>query len=170
MPGVDDLLYPEEHFKGGEHLEKMTQNVAARLVAEFLRDDKLELQYNDMQNIGILTKFFYPFQIPVLVILCLVYSLLQLGFVICAALADTGPPEVLNGGGWIQFYITAVIMGIIANLYTFAVAALWMTIIAGILFAIAALVSILLTCFMFVLLAVILFLCSGSNNNRNSLR
>ena len=52
-----------------------------------------------MRNVAMYRKFFYPFESPVLIILCLVYALLQLGFIICAALADTGPTEVLNGGG-----------------------------------------------------------------------
>lgn len=163
MPGVDDLLYPEEHFKDGERSEKKAQKLAARLVANFVRINKLENDFNDMRKKGTSKKFFYPFESPVLIILCLVYALLQLGFIVCAALADTGPSEVLNGGGWINFYIAAVIMGIIANLYTFAVAGLWIAIIVGILVAIAALIACLLLCCFFAMLGA----SSDSNNNRN---
>ena len=161
MPGVDDLLYAEEHFK--KSTNKKTEALAARLVANFVRIDKLETQFDSMRNTGTSKKFFYPFESPVLIILCLVYALLQLGFIICAAVADTGPSEVLNGGGWFNFYIVAIIVGIITNLYTFAVAALWGVIIVGVLMMIASLIAcLLLCCFLFMLGG------SNSNNNRNN--
>lgn len=165
MPGVDDLLYAEEHFKKGtEKSEKKTETLAARLIANFVRIDKLEKQFNDMRKIGASKKFFYPFESPVLIILCLVYALLQLGFIICAAVADTGPSEVLNGGGWVNFYIVAIITGIIANLYTFAVAALWGAIVIGVIAMIASLIACLfLCCILFILGSG-----SSSNNNRNN--
>lgn len=165
MPGVDDLLYAEEHFKkGAANSEKRTETLAARLVANFVRIDKLEKQFNAMRNIGASKKFFYPFKRPMLIILCLVYALLQLGFIICAAVADTGPSKVLNGGGWINFYIVAIVTGIIANLYTFAVAALWGAIIIGVLVMIASLIACLFLC------CILFMLGSGSssNNNRNN--
>lgn len=59
MPGVDDLLYAEEHFKkGAKDSDKKTESLAARLVANFVRIDKLEKQFNDMRNIGASKKFF----------------------------------------------------------------------------------------------------------------
>ena len=113
------------------------------------------------------------YESPVLIILCLVYALVQLGFIICAAIADTGPSEVLNGGGWIYFYIVTIIMGIIANLYTFAVAALWGAIIIGVIVMIESLIACLiawpiaclvLCCF----LAMLGSSGSSSNNNRRN--
>ena len=164
MPGVDDLLYVEDYFKkDNANSEKKAEKLAARLVANFVRIDKLEKQFKDMRNKGASKKFFYPFESPVLIILCLVYALLQLGFIICAAVADTGPSEVLNGGGWLNFYIAAVIMGIIANLYTFAVAAFWGAIIIGVIVAIASLIACLLMCCFLYMVA-----SGNSDNNRRN--
>ena len=166
MPGVDDLLYAEEHFKkSNANTEKKIEAVAARLVANFVRIDKLETQFNDMRNKGASKKIFYPFESPVLIILCLIYALLQLGFIICAAIADTGPSEVLNGGGWIYFYIIAIIMGIIANLYTFTVAAFWGAIIIGVIVMITALIACLVLC---CFLAMLGSCESSSNSNRRN--
>ena len=88
----------------------------------------------------------YQFESPVLTIHYLIYDLLQLGFIICTVVADTGSSEVLNGGGWLNFYITAITIGIIANLYTFTVIAFWGTIITGMTITIASLVACLLIC------------------------
>ena len=105
-------------------------------------------------------KFSHPFKSPGLVAICLLYSVLQLAFIICAARAvdDMGVvvTHVLNGGGWVAYYIFALIVGFIANLYVFLVVGLWVAIITAILVAIALIVG-------FVCLAV---MCSN-NSNKN---
>lgn len=164
MHGVDDLLYAEDHFKkGGKEIK-----LAAHLVANFVRIEELEKQFKDMLNTGAINKLAYPFQSPVLIILCVVNALLQLGFIICAAVADTGPSEVLNGRDWLNFYIAAVIMGVIANLYTFSVAAFWGAIIVGVTVTIASVIACFLMCCLLLMVASGCDAMHDNNNNRRS--
>ena len=89
-------------------------------------------------------KFAYPFQRPVLVVLCILYFGSQVTFAVSAVLTVELDTEsrigelimkvvVLNGGYWFTFYIAAVVLGILANLYTFIVAVIWLILI-GVLF------------------------------------
>jgi ABC-type multidrug transport system fused ATPase/permease subunit len=114
------------------------------------------------------SKFKHPFKSPMLVIICLLYSVLQLAFIICAARAvdDMGVvvTHVLNGGGWVIYYIFALIVGIVANLYIFLVVGLWVAIITAILVAIALIIALIIG---YICLVV---MCSGNSNknyNRN---
>ena len=84
--------------------------------------------------------------------------LLQLAFVVTAIVAIQN--ETL---GTIIYYILSIIIGVLANVYVFLVAALWTAIIVGILVAVASVIA---------LIAGICFLCMvgqtcQSNSNRN---
>lgn len=149
--------------------ESITGNVEGRKakLLRFLADGFTPLK-NDFDNLfrkSWCEKFSYPFKAPMLVIICLVYAVLQLTFIICAAQAvdEMGVviTHVLNGGGWVVYYLFAVIVGAIANLYVFLVAGLWVAIITAVLAAIAVVVAgIALIC--------LLAICaSGSGFNRN---
>ena len=67
-------------------------------------------------------KICLPFKSPLLVFLCMLYIGLQMGFIICATRNDPEPITLLAGGNWGYFYFVGVGFGILANLYTFAVA------------------------------------------------
>jgi hypothetical protein len=113
-------------------------------------------------------KFTYPFKTPLLVIICLGYAVLQLVFVICASQAVNEMGEVmthvLNGGGWVYYYLFAIITGIVANLYVFIVAGIWIAIITGIIIAIAAIIAcIALVC----VLGCALAMCNNDSKQRN---
>ena len=115
---------------------------------------------NDFQKLRSLTflnKVEYPFKSPLIIFLCMLYAAMQLTFIICAGVAinDMGVvvSQVLNGGGWVVYYIFAIIFGAIANAYVLLVAGFWILVIVvitailvGILFCIV-LVFIILACF-----------------------
>jgi Na+-driven multidrug efflux pump len=142
-------------------------NKIANEQMESLEKDK-KLYQKDFEGLfrkDWLQKFFYPFKSPIPVIFCLLYSGLQLAFVICAAQAvdDMGVvvTHVLNGGGWVIYYIVALIVGIIANLYTFLVVAIWVAIITTVLVAIALIVALFIGC-------ICLSIMCSSNSNKNN--
>ena len=154
MPGAEDMVDYKEVTQ--EKAKEMT-----RTISEFVRVDKLTSQYNTLSNTAFLEKLVHPFKSPVLVILCMIYGGAQLAFIICAATATTEMGrvlfQILNGGGWVVYYIIAVVIGVIANLYAFAVAAVWVTIISAVLALIAFII------FLFCLAACA---SSPSRNNR----
>ena len=39
--------------------------------------------------------------------------------------------HILNGGGWVFYYIAAIVAGAIANFYVFLVAGFWVLVITG---------------------------------------
>ena len=159
-PGVEALFYPEKHIKQRPESQNEYEALADCLNAS---SGELEKSFKEMQSTSFCEKFLYPFRSPLLIILCLFYATLQIAFVNCAASADTGPNEILNGGGWYIFYIIAIIIGILANLYTFAVAGFWYIIIGAIICIIYIIVSI------FLLLLVLGLVAHGSrNNNQNN--
>ena len=145
LPGVDDMLYMEFAKKDTKEVEMMV-----KFVAEFVQIDKLSTQYRILRNTNILDKFIYPFKSPILVILCLAYAGCQLAFVVCAAIAmdETGQiaGQILNGGGWIIYYIIAVAVGVITNFYVFAVAAFWIIVVAAVIALILAIIGLLCFC------------------------
>ena len=116
-------------------------------------------------------KFLYPFKAPMLVVICLVYAALQLAFVICAAQAvdemGTVVTHVLNGGTWVIFYIFAIIVGFIANVYSFLVAGVWIAIVAIVLAVIAMVIATIVGC-----LALVcgVLMCGSSNRNNINTR
>ena len=100
-----------------------------------IRFQPLKKDFNEIFNKIWYKKFLYPFTSPSLFIICLVYATLQLAVLICATTAvdEMGviATHILNGGGWVGYYIFAAIIEIIANLYAIIVGALWIAIIAG---------------------------------------
>ena len=152
MPGIDHILYPD-----GEEMKEAYESI--RKIALKLNDGgKLRENFEQLQNARISKKLGYAFRNPFLVTACLAYSFAQLAFVIVAIVAIQN--ETL---GTIIYYILSIVIGIIANMYVFLVAALWTTIIVGILVAIASIIA---------LIAGICFLCMAgqacqSNSNRN---
>ena len=155
MPGADEVFELKDVCKKGA---KRFSNV----ISEFVRIDKLTSEYDGLRNTRLPDKILYPFKSPGLVILCLLYASCQFAFVLCAAIAtqETGEiiGQILNGGGWVIYYIIAVVVGILANLYVFAVAGLWFAIIVGVLILVVA------------ILALVCFAClvSGSDNRNNN--
>ena len=65
---------------------------------------------------------------------------------VCAALAvdemGTVVIHILNGGGWVYYYISVVALGIIANIYTVLVVAVWIPLIIAAIIVILAIVCI----------------------------
>ena len=107
-------------------------------------------------------KFAYPFKSPVLVVLCIAYFASQVTFAVCAVLTndvvenefgnDVSRYDFLEDGNWDAFYKVSVFLAILANLYTFLVAYVWLMIIAIVIY---------------IFLALCIFcLCSDDSNNR----
>ena len=143
---------------GGEVEGKRAKIIAKMdgLLFKPLQDDFQELF---RKNWGV--KFLYPFKTPMLVFACFVYFALQLAFVVCAAQSVDEMGEVvthvLNGGGWVYYYISAVIVTIIANLYTFLVVGLWIAVITAVVITIVpAITYCIITC-------VLVLLCRSSD-------
>lgn len=99
--------------------------------------------FRKLRDKGFSDKFAYPFKSPFIVILCIVYAAFQLAFIICAVRADdsVNPVVLTEGSGWSIFYAIGVIIGIIANLYVFSIASLWVTIVLLVIAAIIAAIS-----------------------------
>lgn len=116
--------------------------------------NNIESEFRELHNTSFTSKFTHPFQTPGLIIICLGYAGIQLAFVLCGALAINNEGvlviQVLNGGGWVLYYMVAGAVVIIANLYVLAVAAVWITIIA-----IAVVVSLII--FFILVVSVIIF-------------
>jgi hypothetical protein len=156
MPGIDHLLFPDEEIK--EACESI------REIALKLNDgNKLRESFEKLRNVNFCNKVSYAFRNPFLVVACLVYAFAQLAFVIIAIITIQN-----ESPGTVIYYILSVIIGILANVYVFLVAALWTTVVIGILLAIALVIA---------LIAGICFLCmaclllGGSNSkNRNANR
>ncbi|XP_064399158.1 uncharacterized protein LOC135345659 [Halichondria panicea] len=155
MPGADEIFDSKQVVKDGA-------KEMSKVISKFIRVDQLKTDYNVLSNTRFLDKLSYPFKSPGLIILCLLYAGGQLGFIICAATAkdETGMlmGQVLNGGGWVVYYIFAVVVGALANLYVFAVAAVWVTIIS---------VIICIVMFFIALFCLAIF-CGGSSNNNSA--
>ena len=152
MPGIDHVLFPDEEIKDACE--------SIRKIATKLNDgNKLRESFEVLRNVDFCSKGSYAFRNPFLVAACLAYSVIQLAFVVIAIV------EIQNESlGTIFYYILSIIIGILANVYVFLVAALWMTVIVCTLVAIATVI---------VLIAGICFLClaclllGGSDSNRN---
>ena len=153
-----DGMFEKATMESGK-AEKLVENLAAFFVP--LKND-----FKELFEKGFMDKFSYPFKSPALVIICLLYALLQLAFVVCASQAMDEMGEVfthvLNGGGWVFYYIAAIIVGAIANLYVFIVAGFWILVISAIIVAIAAAIA----CF----IAVVVICCIASGMTSDNSR
>lgn len=135
----------------GEETEDMKEKVMN--IAKRLNKDQLKKDFLDLTNKAFSSKVGYAFKNPFLVVICLVYSIFQLVFVIVAIVGiQSGAPDT------VFFYILSIVVGFAANLYVFLVAAFWMTIIIGILILIAVIVAL-------IVLVILLLSCGGSNSN-----
>ena len=146
-PGFGHIIcYGEE----SKDMKEKVMNIAKRLNKDQLKKDFLNLRSKAFSG-----KVGYAFKNPILVVLCLVYSIFQLVFVIVAIVGiQSGAPDT------VFFYILSIVVGFAANLYVFLVAAFWMTIIIGILVLIAVVVAL-------IVLVILLLSCGGSNSNNN---
>ena len=70
-------------------------------------------------------KLGFPFRSPMLIIMSIIYSALQLAFMISATQNTLEENTILAGGDWTIFYIFTIIMGSVANMYIFCVAYCW---------------------------------------------
>ena len=138
MGNPDDLIYIDKI-----HQEK--KSTVLKVIDQFVRIKKLEEDFQDLRKTHWCEKFGYPFKAPVLIVICVAYVGLHLGFVICAAVAvnETGAivSQILNGGGWAFYYIVVVLVSAIANAYVFAVAALWIGVVVLIITIVAIIVA-----------------------------
>ena len=105
MPGMDNVLNYKESSK--ELSNKMDK------IMGYLHYSDLKTKFNGLhQKRWLDDKFLYPFKSPVIVILCMSYTTLQLAFVICAAVVETDSGDLkiqpLNGGPWVGIYVVAV--------------------------------------------------------------
>ena len=159
LPGVDHILRPDKELKDSH--EK------AKRIMRFVHFAELKKDFKGMHGKDWCNKFMYPFSSPILVFLCIVYSICLLFFIIFATLAvsDDGDTMtvVLNGGNWVYFYIGAIIFGIIVNTYVFVVTIAWMIIIGAVILLITVLVWLIVMIMLFVCL---IYCLSDSGNNR----
>ena len=143
LPGAEHITDFKENI--GEHATTMMK------VTQFLHITDLKRDFNKMHNKSWCdTKFAYPFRSPVLVFLCMVYTALQLAFVICAGVSasdgGTVMSSILDGGTWVPLFFVGILLGGICNMYVFTVAFFWTAIIVGILVTIAIAVALLVLC------------------------
>ena len=144
MPGVNTIFYPNESTaRVRKKVDRLQQHLSSQ---------SLKQQFMNMRNKAVLSdKFLFPFKSPVLITLSIIYGSLQFGFILCASLAmSNGKVDhvILNSGpGWAIFYALSVAFGVLANIYVFLVAALWVMIIAGTIMLIALIISGLILCF-----------------------
>ena len=130
-------------FSGGDPAGKQAKILANmdRLLFKPLKED-----FEVIFRKSLLVKFSYPFKTPSSIVICIVYIALQFAFMVCAALAvdEMGAVviHILNGSGWVYYYISVVALGIIANIYTVLVVAIWIPLIIVAIIVILAIVCI----------------------------
>ncbi len=148
----------------GENYKKLSRKEIGKRLIAFIK--KFGDDFEKLRQMSFLSKFGYPFKNPWLVLLCLFYAGMQFTFVICAGVTmnDMGilTSQILNGGGWIFYYIIAIAFGVIANAYAFLVAAFWIFIIATI---IAIIIGVILYC---ILICVCAITCAASGSSSSS--
>ena len=154
-PDATALFFPKEALMGDEKngesensegLVHKWREVMQRVNSVDLRNpnsrDTVINDFKEMAKQNIFTdRLGFPFRSPGLVILCMIYAALQLAFIISATKNNVDGDTILAGGNWTTFYIFAIIVGGLANVYTFCVAYFWLLVIAvitaGILIAVA---------------------------------
>lgn len=149
-PSANQIFHPQqsakEHMKVNEDildsLDEPDYSIRDTLLQR-LRFPQMSENFRKLRDKGFSDKFAYPFKSPFIVILCIVYAAFQLAFIICAVRADdsVNPVVLTEGSGWSIFYAIGVIIGIIANLYVFSIASLWVTIVLLVIAAIIAAIS-----------------------------
>ena len=144
MPNVNTIFYPNESTA------KVRKKVDE--LQKCLSSSSLKQQFMSMRNKAVLSdKFLFPFKSPARITLSIIYGSLQFGFILCASHAiingQVQQMILTNDEGWIIFYALSVAFGVLANIYVFLVAAVWVIIIAGIIMLIALIISGLILCF-----------------------
>jgi len=149
----------EEGFNG-KSFQNMDRKEKNERINQYLM--KFKEDFKKFRSTTLSQKLEYPFRNPAIVVFSLLYAAMQLTFIVCAGVAvnEMGVvvSQVLNGGGWVAYYIFAVILGAIANAYIFIVAAFWILIVAAVIAIIAGIVL----CILLVILAV---MCAAGNSN-----
>lgn len=137
LPDINDVLNIKEATEeGSKRIDKINKYVH---LAELKR------QFKNLRETYWFEKFTYPFKSLQMVILCMIYTLIYLGFFICAGVfsgetgTDMGP---LGGGSWNGFYGFTIVVSVLANLYVFSVALFWVGIIAVVIAIIAIIAAI----------------------------
>ena len=152
MPGIDHALYPD-----GDDMKEAYESIR-KIASKLNAGNKLKEDFRKLRDIDFTKKVSYAFRNPFLVAACLTYSFAQLAFVVVAIIGIQN--ETL---GTIIYYILSIIIGILANVYVFLVAALWTTVIVGILVAVASVIALVAgICFLFMVGQT-----CQSNSNRN---
>ena len=120
MPGMENITNFRESTK--ESKGKMDK------ILHFIGINDLKRDFSDLRKRSwFFDKFAYPFQNPVLVILCMCYTALQFAFVVFAF-----PEEI---GIWALVYVISVFLGGVANMYVFVVTFLWSILAFGVITA-----------------------------------
>ena len=155
-PGMEDF------FEIKKITEERTKPMH-QVLNELVKVDKIKSDYKTMKETATFKKLTSPFKSPGMVIVCALYLAAQFAFVITAATAHNEMNQlgiqVLNGGGWVVFYIIAVIVGIIANMYAFAVAGFWIMVVATVLAIIA---------FIVIMIVLVCLVGAGVSSNNSS--
>lgn len=132
--GPDTFLYKKNReCKSSADILKVFNN--------FVNLKTLRKDFEKLRDKHVCDKLFYPYTAPMIVIVCIIYVATQVAFVTCAAVTidemGTLTTQILDGGGWVFYYIAAVVVGGIANAYAFAIVAFWIGVVVFILLGIA---------------------------------
>lgn len=141
-----DMISVWKMGKKEDIIDKKTKQTIQNETAQRVFDKFYE-DFELLRDVPFSDKAAYPFKSPTISVICLAYGLLLAAFVICAAVTydETGAlvVHILNGGGWVLYFILACVVGAVANLYVLLVAAVWiMIIILTILFVILVICSV----------------------------
>ena len=148
QPGIDEVLEMKKtKAEGGDRLNRINK---------YIHFSELKKQFKNLRSTPFFYKFGYPFGSPQMVIASLFFAGFQLGFVINASQS--------LGGEWAVFYVPAGIIGYLANIYVFTVAAFWSVVIIGVIVAVATVLAMAIFC------CLMISCLSGSSNNNNNYR
>ena len=129
MRGIDHILFPN-----GEEIKEVYESI--QKIGLKLRDGKkLRDDFKRLQGISFCNKLSYAFRNPLLVVACLAYSFAQIALVVVTIITMENVDL-----STIIYYVISIVIGILANVYVFLVAALWIAVIVGIL-AIAPIIA-----------------------------
>ncbi len=156
-----DDLNDENEAKISTNFRKMSTQQKMQQLKDYF--NRFSNDYEKLRNRPFFKKIEYPFRNPGIVLLSLLYAGMQLTFIVCAGVAvdDMGVvvSQILNGGGWVGYYIFAIIFGAVANVYVFLVAAFWIFIVVAV---VAIIVGVILC---FILVIILMGIASSNSNN-----
>ena len=108
-----------------ETREELKQKVDT--IDRYIHRSELKKQFKGLQHTPWCDKFTYPFRCPQMVILCMIYTVLQYGFAYSAFVIFSSEHAYLY-----FFYLSAVAIGFIANMYVFIVSFFWSFFMVGV--------------------------------------